>query len=67
MELVFGQKSHPVDTLLLIRAQFCFDWYRDNICLHLAIVEKLRQKVSLRLPLDKHVLADTGRIRNAGL
>ena len=41
MQLVLGQESHPIDTILLIRSEFSLDGYRDNIGLHLAIVKQL--------------------------
>ena len=67
MQLILGKKGHPIDTVLLIRSQVGLDGDRNHIRLNFAIVQQLRQKVSLGLSFGEHVLTDTGRFGDAGL
>ena len=67
MKLVLRQEGEPVDSFLLVLAQFCLDLYREYVLFDLAAVQKLCQELAFLVPPPKEFLRETGGVRQTGL
>jgi hypothetical protein len=63
MKLVLGKERQPINTVLLVLAEFGIDFGRNVVLLYFTTIQELSEELSLAFTTLEHFFGEAWRIR----